>query len=224
MVSPTLLKIIDEIFVNAQDNVGHGTTLIKIKLDKVHIEVYNNGDTIPVEATERGMMVPELAFGHLRSGSNYDDDNQARTTGGRNGLGAKLTNIFSTKFEVVCKDQINHKQFKQTWTNNMKIAQKPSVTAFSGKSGSTQVSFWPDFARMRLEGFDATHTAWIYRRVIDLAATTPRVTVKLNGKKVFVSNFRAYPGMFLLEKDADEAKTSASDDTVLEVCRARMYG
>ena len=40
-----------------------------------------------------GIYVPELIFGHLLTSSNYDDD-EKKTTGGRNGYGAKLANIF----------------------------------------------------------------------------------------------------------------------------------
>ena len=44
------------------------------------------------------MQVLELVFGHLLTSSNYDDQ-QKKITGGRNGLGAKLTNIFSKKYK-----------------------------------------------------------------------------------------------------------------------------
>jgi DNA topoisomerase-2 len=40
-----------------------------------------------------------MIFGHLLTGSNFDDDIK-RVTGGRNGYGAKLTNIFSNEFIV----------------------------------------------------------------------------------------------------------------------------
>ena len=49
------------------------------------------------------MYVPEMIFGHLLTGSNYDD-NEKRLGGGRNGYGAKLANIFSRKFIVECGD------------------------------------------------------------------------------------------------------------------------
>lgn len=39
---------------------------------------------------EHHMYVPELIFGNLLTGSNFDDD-QKKTTGGRNGFGAKVT-------------------------------------------------------------------------------------------------------------------------------------
>jgi hypothetical protein len=45
---------------------------------------------------EEKVYVPELIFGHLLTSSNYDD-NEKKVTGGRNGYGAKLANIFSTE-------------------------------------------------------------------------------------------------------------------------------
>lgn len=77
------------------------------------ISVWNGGRGIPVEmhATEK-MYVPELIFGTLLTSSNYDDE-QKKVTGGRNGYGAKLCNIFSTEFmvETACKE--SGKTFKQ---------------------------------------------------------------------------------------------------------------
>lgn len=45
------------------------------------------------------MYIPQLAFGTLMTSTNYDDEEE-RVTGGRNGFGAKLTNIYSQKFSV----------------------------------------------------------------------------------------------------------------------------
>ena len=77
------------------------------------ISVWNGGRGIPIEmhATEK-MYVPELIFGTLLTSSNYNDD-ERKVTGGRNGYGAKLCNIFSTEFtvETACKE--SGKTFKQ---------------------------------------------------------------------------------------------------------------
>ena len=62
--------------------------------------------------------VPELIFGHLLTGSNYND-NEKKVTGGRNGYGAKLANIFSKKFVVEAADCQSRKKFRMEWTNNM---------------------------------------------------------------------------------------------------------
>lgn len=40
-----------------------------------------------------------MIFGHLLTSSNYED-NKKKVTGGRNGYGAKLANIFSKQFTV----------------------------------------------------------------------------------------------------------------------------
>ena len=54
--------------------------------------------------------VPELIFGHLLTSSNYNDDVR-KVTGGRNGFGAKLTNIFSKKFQITTADSKNKKKY-----------------------------------------------------------------------------------------------------------------
>ena len=51
-----------------------------------------------------------MIFGELLTSSNYDDD-EKRTTGGRNGYGSKLVNIFSTKFIVEIVDAKRKKKF-----------------------------------------------------------------------------------------------------------------
>ena len=64
-----------------------------------------------MHATEK-MYVPELIFGTLLTSSNYNDE-QKKVTGGRNGYGAKLCNIFSTEFTVETASKESGKAFKQ---------------------------------------------------------------------------------------------------------------
>uniref|UniRef100_A0A0N5A607 DNA topoisomerase (ATP-hydrolyzing) n=1 Tax=Parastrongyloides trichosuri TaxID=131310 RepID=A0A0N5A607_PARTI len=97
---PGLYKIFDEILVNAADNKQRDKkmNLIKVDINKETntISVFNNGKGIPVVLhKEEKIYVPELIFGTLLTSSNYNDD-EKKTTGGRNGYGAKLCNIFST--------------------------------------------------------------------------------------------------------------------------------
>ena len=60
---------------------------------------------------KENVYVPELIFGHLLTSSNYDDTVK-KVTGGRNGFGAKLTNIFSKKFDIECADVSHKKLYK----------------------------------------------------------------------------------------------------------------
>jgi DNA topoisomerase-2 len=114
---PGLYKIFDEILVNAADNKQRDPKMdsLKVVIDGENnlVSVYNNGDGVPVEIhKEEGVYVPELIFGHLLTSSNYDDA-EKKTTGGRNGYGAKLTNIFSTEFVIETADGKRQKKYKQ---------------------------------------------------------------------------------------------------------------
>lgn len=114
---PGLYKIFDEILVNAADNKqrDHKMDRVEVVINQEEnlISVYNTGDGIPVEIhKEEGVFVPELIFGHLLTSSNYND-NEKKTTGGRNGYGAKLTNIFSTEFIIETADGKRQLKYKQ---------------------------------------------------------------------------------------------------------------
>ncbi|CAL5394392.1 unnamed protein product [Camellia sinensis] len=86
---------------------------VTIDVEQNCVSVYNNGDGVPVEIhQEEGVYVPEMIFGHLLTSSNYDDLTK-KTTGGRNGYGAKLTNIFSTEFVIETADGKRQKKYKQ---------------------------------------------------------------------------------------------------------------
>lgn len=88
-------------------------TQIKVSIDSAanRITVWNNGKTIPVVMHKKeNVYVPELVFGHLLTSSNYDDSIK-KVTGGRNGYGAKLANIFSTQFRVTVADTKEKKKY-----------------------------------------------------------------------------------------------------------------
>ena len=57
-------------------------------------------------------------IGHLLTSSNYDDK-EKKVTGGRNGYGAKLTNIFSKRFVVETADSKKKKFYSQEFKNNL---------------------------------------------------------------------------------------------------------
>ncbi len=113
------------------------------------ITIYNNGKGIPVvEHKEEKMYVPSLIFGHLLTSSNYNDEEE-KVTGGRNGYGAKLCNIFSTSFELETASKDEKKKFKQTWTDNMTKAGTPKIVNYS-EADFTQITFSPDLAKFKV--------------------------------------------------------------------------
>merc|ERR1719223_1603350 len=111
-----------------------GMDLIEVTINKEEgsISVMNNGKGVPVAIhKEHGCYVPELIFGHLLTSDNYDD-NEKKVTGGRNGYGAKLTNVFSTKFVLETADHSVKKKFKQVFENNMSKKNPPKVSDYAG--------------------------------------------------------------------------------------------
>ena len=76
------------------------TIKVNIDVENNTFSVYNNERGIPIEMhAKEKIYIPELIFSHLLSSSNYDDD-EKKLTGGRNGYGAKLANIYSTQFTI----------------------------------------------------------------------------------------------------------------------------
>ena len=192
---PGFYKIFDEILVDAADNKQRDpnmdTIKIEIKPEENLISIMNNGKGIPVEMhTGEKMYVPTMIFGHLLTGSNFSDE-EAKTTGGRNGFGAKLCNLFSTKFTVETADKKAKKQFRQTWGSNMSKAGDPKLKEFSGKE-HTKISFQPDLSKFNMERLDDDTVSLLSRRAYDIAASTKGVKVYLNGKKLPVKNFKDY--------------------------------
>jgi len=137
--SPALLKIFDEILVNAIDrNSVHPKTVTSISAgidkDTGAVTIENNGPLggVGVRMHEKeGIWNPELTFGHLLTSTNYDD-NKKRIVGGRNGYGAKLTNIYSSEFCIVIKDSETKQTYCQKWENNMTVCHPPKITKHSG--------------------------------------------------------------------------------------------
>ncbi|XP_017879111.1 DNA topoisomerase 2 isoform X2 [Ceratina calcarata] len=201
---PGLYKIFDEILVNAADNKQRDPKMDMIKIeinaeDNI-ISVWNNGKGIPVVIhKEENMFVPTMIFGHLLTSSNYDDEEE-KVTGGRNGYGAKLCNIFSRRFTVETASKEYKKCLKQTWSNNMGSASEPRIKEFSGED-FTKVIFSPDLTKFRMERLDDDIVALMSRRAFDVAASTRGVKVYLNGDKIPVKNFKDYVDFYIKDKD-----------------------
>ncbi|XP_022098408.1 DNA topoisomerase 2-alpha-like isoform X2 [Acanthaster planci] len=200
---PGLFKIFDEILVNAADNKQRDPSMnaIKISIDPENnmISIWNNGKGIPIiEHKTEKLFVPSMIFGHLLTSSNYDDS-QKKVTGGRNGYGAKLCNIFSTKFTVTTACRQYKKKFKQTWTKNMTKTTDAKIVDFDG-TDYTEICFYPDLEKFKMEMLDRDIVALLTRRAYDIAGCTKGVRVTLNGSRLPVTDFRSYVDLYLKDK------------------------
>jgi len=207
--TPGLYKIFDEIIVNASDNKQRDPNMdrmeVTVDAESNTISVLNNGKGIPVVMhKEHNCYVPTLIFGHLLTGSNFDDD-EKKTTGGRNGYGAKLANIFSTEFTVECLDSEQGLKFTQVFRDNMHVKEEPKVkkcTKPEQKKGDyTKITFKPDLERFGLTTMDADTIGLLSKRAYDIAGSMgnkggKKLSVYLNGDKLKVKDFKSYLALF----------------------------
>src|SRR6056300_1607716 len=112
--APALLKIFDEILVNAIDRNSlypKQVTSISVNIarEKGEISVENNGPLggIAVKEHEKEeIWNPEHTFGHLLTSTNYDDSQQ-RVVRSRNGYSGRPTDLYSGKVSFKSKDSRN---------------------------------------------------------------------------------------------------------------------
>ena len=210
---PALQKVFDEILVNATDNqLRHpkSCTLLDVSIEQGGkskepiIRIWNNGKGIPIKIhKEENMYLPEMLFGHLLTGSNFDDT-EKRLTGGRHGYGAKLSNIFSKSFTIETVDCRQRLHYKQTWTKNMTEAGEPQITTLDksdAKEDYTCISFVPDIQRLsgdpEITTINNHDYALMCRRVVDAAGCAAgKLEVILNGHDVSMESFADYINLY----------------------------
>lgn len=192
---PGLIKIINEIIDNSVDVAIKtnftGCNSVSVKMTESMVEVIDNGTGIPVLKNEDGHYLAELAWGHARAGSNFDDDSN-RVQIGMNGVGSFATNCFSTKF--IGKTDDGKKSYTITFKDN--AASFTDVEEPSSGASGVKVQFWPDLPRFGLTKIDDVHVNIIQQRLINLSMSFPEINFKFNGKKINVNSFKKYVSLF----------------------------
>ena len=161
---------------------------------------------------EEKVYIPELIFGHLLTSSNYDDNEKKvcallpvpvaqlplearqraltnpfptwpQVTGGRNGYGAKLANIFSTEFVIETCDGTRGRRYRQVFRSNMSVKEAPKITNCKATDNWTCITFKPDLAKFGMEALEDDTMALMRRRVYDLAGILGK-GVKVGGGRM----------------------------------------
>jgi len=213
-MSPALVQVISEALMNAADRVSASyepsstivckTTKIDIEmLNNAEISILNDGDGVSSEYIEKyKMYAPELIFGHLRTSSNYDDTEE-RLNVGRNGVGIKTTNIFSKKMSIETLDASVMKKYKQVFSDNMSVINKPKITTVKTGKPYTKVSF--DLDMEKLGGVDGT----LNQDVIDFMrlkahqvsmCSLDKIKVKFNKDNVKTDSAEKYMALLGIDK------------------------
>jgi DNA gyrase/topoisomerase IV subunit B len=170
--TPALLKIIDEIVVNATDHakgqekapLRQRVTRIDITFDRAtgEISVHNDGPGIPVvlnaeasAAAGRQVYDVEVNFAWFLAGTNIDKELD-NVKGGINGLGAKLANVHSVVFTVRSVDGGTHRHYTQRFRNRLDDTDPPVIIDLRRKhdlpasetAPHTRVTFVPAYREL----------------------------------------------------------------------------
>ena len=205
--NPGFYKLFDEIVVNARDAlvrsgeagktpIKHIDVSAKMEAGVVTISVENDGDGIPIEQhpTEK-VYVPEMIFGHLLTSGNYNKEEE-KIVGGKNGYGAKLTNIFSHVFTVETRSPKHGLKYSQTWRNHMLVCEKASVKKDAAK-GFVRITYQPDLSRFIGLNMDEMLQV-LHTRALELAALAGKdVKVSWNGETVATNTFEKFVRLFV---------------------------
>eukprot|EP00605_Chrysophyceae_sp_TOSAG23-4_P002284 GSChrysophyteH1.ASY1.ANO1.2530.1 assembled CDS len=216
--SPALLKIFDEILVNASDNFQRGEkmSLIDVNITRkgrsgIRINVKNDGSVIPIEKHEKEDI---------------------------HGYGAKLTNIFSKSFQVEIYHKKSKSKYSQIWRDNMFTCEVPSIVRGKVQASSnniTSITFEPDLSKFGLNGRsggveDALNGTikMMERRVVDIAACSGNqrdsLTVTLNGTIVPVSGFESYVNLFARPISNSNSESDPINDRCEVACMLAPSG
>lgn len=112
------------------------------------IACWDNGGIPVVMHPEYNEWLPEMLFGSLRSGSNYNDERGA--VAGLNGVGSSLVNVMSHTFKVITA--LNGQQFEMTWTNNMREKSEAKITKTKPNNHFTYIEAQLELNRWQANG------------------------------------------------------------------------
>jgi len=187
---PALIKIVNEFIDNSVDEAIRTnfkySNRIKIEVNEDNFKVIDNGRGIPVKKNEDGEYFPKVAWGYLRSSSNFDNDSE-RETIGKFGVGSSVSVICSKYFKGISCDGEN--KITCEWRNNVDPnTYKEKVTKI--KKNGVEVYVEPDFKLFDCEKFTETDIKIIKTRLAMLKTTYPEIKFYLNGEEIKIKDFK----------------------------------
>jgi DNA topoisomerase-2 len=203
-VIPAFIKIFSEILDNAIDESRRAPDVldsIRVEIgDDGIISVIDNGRGIPVEIhSQTNKYIAETVFSNLRAGSNFNDEDDQMLIG-TNGVGSTLTNILSTSFKIESCD--GKKLFRQEFFKGMRERTEPKIRDHD--KNHTRITFTPDYEFFKLAGLDVDHKLRMIKKVVDAAATNPKVKFYINGDRIMTRSFDDYIAMYADEYVYDD--------------------
>ena len=186
-----------EVLTNAGDNIiksrlaGIDPGEIRMTMDRKTIVIRNGGRVIPIAIHPKlGVYVPEMLLGMLLTSDNYSKNKQ-RTGAGRNGYGAKITNVYSKLFEVIIGDPEKGLLYSQEWRDNMKTRFDPVITQGYTGEPFVQVTYQMDQERFKYQEYPDEAFGLFARHAADMAFNH-RVTIHFNQVELKFKDIREF--------------------------------
>ena len=205
---PGIVKLIDEIIDNSVDEAIRTSfkfaNKIDVQIKDNQISVSDNGRGIPqamvVDQSGEQIPGPVAAWTIPKAGGNFGDDAE-RKTGGMNGVGSSLTNIFSVLFTGITADGAN--EITVNCSNGM---ENKGWSTKKSKGKGTTVIFVPDFSHFEENSLSQIYLDITLDRLQTLAVVYPDIQFTFNGKKVD-GNFKKFSKQFGTEVVIQETDT-----------------
>jgi DNA topoisomerase II len=209
--TPGLYKCFDEAIVNARDHFIRMSLLKKKKKHQVKnidisckddiVEIMNDGNGIDIAQHPKDKLwIPEMIFMHLRTSTNYDDE-EKKLVGGKNGFGIKLVFIFAEWGEIETVDHIRKLKYTQRVEKNLTIIHPPKITKFSGKP-YTKVRWLPDYKKFGMKSMTSDMFSLLKKRAFDVAAVTNKsLKVTINSKPIDIKSFEQYVNLYIGDEE-----------------------
>lgn len=186
-VSPAIERTFLEIISNAADasytarQNGRKIYPINVEMTDTSIRVTNKGCIgIPLGIhPEHGIHVPELIFGNLLTSSNYGPADETKKNAGTYGIGAKATNVYSSKFQVMIGNKEERKTYHQEWEEGMSVCKPPVLTDHYNGPNYVSIEYDLDFPFFKTTQYDEEACCLFFRRTLDYALTC-KVPVTFN--------------------------------------------
>jgi len=207
MHTPALLKIFDELIVNAVDHISECAKLspkLRVKQINILFDVKNGNFTIRNDGLgistkiqeeiskkeKRNVHMPEVIFGYELAGTSLDH-NPNSIKGATNGLGAKIANIHSLSFKLTTIDPYLKQKYVQKWTDRKENCELPIISTTSDPP-YTCIELLPAYAALDYKNITKEDLkeimGWIKFRTVQASSYAGKsgVTFTFNGTPIAI--------------------------------------
>lgn len=210
----------DNVEMSRIENIDPGTINVDISKDTIRIKNYGRPISCNIQPGT-DMRIPEFIFSCLRVSSNYSDNK--RKIASTHGLGAKLSNIFSTFFHLDIGNADEGVRYVQSWKNNTSKKSSPIIEEYHGES-YTQVTFIPDFSRFYDEdtqyGFSSRrsfskHMLKAFAKHVADMSFTAKIPIYLNRREIRCMDIEEYAKLYYPESTSMLAFKSRDSECLI---------